>query len=142
MMNEEDIPNYVFDEVLALNELEWRFLSKGTSGGYAQSLVKSVSDYASISPTLVVAGPRRLALRDTNSRLLASNSPRTSFASDVQRSEARSATIKLAAKFSLDNSIITILSKDFEGKANRAEKWVRYKIWRANDISRYKRQMG
>lgn len=123
MMNEEDIPNYVFDEVLALNELEWRFLSKGTSGGYAQSLVKSVSDYASISPTLVVAGPRRLALRDTNSRLLASNSPRTSFASDVQRSEARSATIKLATKFSLDNSIITILSKDFEGKANRAEKW-------------------
>ena len=99
MMNEEDIPNYVFDEVLALNELEWRFLSKGTSGGYVQSLVKSVSDYASISPTLVVAGPRRLALRDTNSRLLASNSPRTSFASDVQRSEARSATIKLATKF-------------------------------------------
>jgi len=120
MLREEPIPNYVFDEVLQLSELEWRFTTKGNAGSYVQSLVKSMVEYGDISPSLVVAGPRRVALKETLSRL---EEPRTSFASNSQREETRSATLDFTNKLVVDNAIITVLSKTFEGKTSSVEKW-------------------
>ena len=125
MLKEGKMPNYIFDEVLKLSELEWRFLQRGSAGGYAQSLVKAVVDYGEISPSLVVAGPRKLALRESATRLLASGDPRSKFSSSAQREEAKTEALKLVSKLTVDDAMLTVLSKDFEGKTNKVEKWYR-----------------
>ena len=78
MLKNKPIPRYVFQEVLQLNELGWRFSTRGDPGPYVQSLVKSMQEYP---PSLYVAGPRRLALKDSEDKLLSTNKPRTSFPS-------------------------------------------------------------
>lgn len=123
MLKEGNMPNYIFDEVLKLSELEWRFLQRGSAGGYAQSLVKAVVDYGGVSPSLVVAGPRKLALRETPTRLLSTSEARTEFASSSQRDEAKQLALNLLAKFTVDDAFVTVISKDFEGKTDRVEKW-------------------
>ena len=37
MLQKSSIPDYVFDENLQLDELEWRYTTKGQSGPYVQS---------------------------------------------------------------------------------------------------------
>ena len=37
LMRNSAIPDYVFDENLQLDELEWRYTTKGQSGPYVQS---------------------------------------------------------------------------------------------------------
>ena len=123
MLREGKIPNYIFDEVLKLSELEWRFLQRGSAGGYAQSLVKAVVDYGGVSPSLVVAGPRKLALRETPTRLLSSGEARTEFASAAQRDEAKHLSLILLSKLTVDDAFVTVISKDFEGKTDKVEKW-------------------
>jgi insulysin len=59
MLGDQSIPKYVFGEVLQLEELQWRFASKGSANGYVQNLATSMQKYP---PSLAVAGPSRLAL--------------------------------------------------------------------------------
>jgi len=130
MLKKGNMPDYIFDEVLKLTELEWRFLQRGSAGGYAQSLVKAIVDYGDVSPSLVVAGPRRLALRESPTRLIASGDARTGFASAAQRDEAKTEALKLVSKLTVGKAMITVLSKLFEGKTDMVEKWysTRYRV--------------
>lgn len=123
MLREDPIPDYIFDEVLQLSELEWRFLRKGDAGKYVQSLVKAMVEYGNISPSLVVAGPRRVALKETQSDVLTSSAPRAAFSSNSQREETKLATSDFISKLTVDKAIFTVLSKTFDGKTKQAEKW-------------------
>jgi len=121
MMQEGKIPRYIFEEVLQISELEWRFLTKGGAGGYATALVKSMQEY---SEPLYIAGPRRLALRKSaNGKLLESEKPRTGFSSDEELMETMDATYSLVSKLTVDDALITVTSKSFNGKTSKREKW-------------------
>jgi insulysin len=120
MLKETPIPDYIFDENLQLDELEWRYTTKGPSGSYVQSLVTAMEQFP---PSLYIAGPRRLALKETKSTLLSSDTPRTSFKSDEQRDIIKTACSNLIDRLTVDNSFLTVFSKTFEGKTNKVEKW-------------------
>ena len=117
MSNEKSIPDYVFDEVLQINELEWRFLEKGDPSNYVQSLVSGMNKYP---PSLSVAGPRRISLK-----LQGENTakPRMNFGSEQERSITKQSVLVLFSKLTLDNCMVTVLSKSYEGKTDRVEKW-------------------
>jgi insulysin len=121
LIRDKTIPKFIYNEVLQLEELGWRFSSKGGAGSYVQSLSSSLQDYP---PSLCVAGPRRLALcEDNSSTLLTSNAARTSFDSKVQLDF----TMKLATDFTdnltVDNAMYTIISKAYKGQTNLKERW-------------------
>lgn len=120
MLRETPIPDFIFDENLQLDELEWRYTTKGPSGSYVQSLVTAMEQYP---PSLYIAGPRRLALKETKSTLLSSDRPRTAFKSDEQRNIIKTACYNLIESLTVDNSFLTVFSKTFEGKTNKVEKW-------------------
>ncbi len=120
MMQERPIPKFTFDEVLLLSDLEWRFLTKGSPSGYVQGLVKGMQEYPE---SLYIAGPRRLALRDSNSKLLASADPRIGFSFDKQLDDTILSASNLVSKLTVDDALVTVMSKTFEGKANKREKW-------------------
>ncbi len=120
MMREKPIDKFTFDEVLLLQELGWRFLTKEGASSYVQGLVKGMQEYPE---SLYIAGPRRLALRNADSSLLASAQPRSGFGFDNQLEETIKSTNNLLSKLTVDNALITVMSKTFEKKANKAEKW-------------------
>ena len=120
MMREERMPDYLFDEVLLLTELEWRFLTKGSPVNYVQSLVSAMQKYP---PELYVAGPRRLALAETREKLLSSNTPRSGFESPEQFALTKSLALGLINKMTVENMMVTILSQTFESIVDEKEKW-------------------
>eukprot|EP00957_Ditylum_brightwellii_P130776 9976926-Ditylum_brightwellii.AAC.1 len=129
MMQNNVIPNYIFDEVLQLSDLQWRYLTKGDAANYAQSLVSAMKKYP---PSLYVAGPRRIALRDiseddkkgeTTVKLLDTSEPRSQFSSNAQREDARRAVTNYASKLKVNDVKVTVLSKTFEGKTSMSERW-------------------
>jgi len=81
LLRDKPIPDYIFQEVLNIGELEWRFMTKGNAGGYVQSLATTMQKYP---PSLYVAGPRRIALAEPDSKLVDSSKPRTAFSSRAQ----------------------------------------------------------
>lgn len=120
LIRDRSIPSYVFEEVLQLSELEWRFTTKGQPGPYAQSLVKAIQQYPE---SLYIAGPRRLALRQPGGKLLDSITPRSKFSSPDQLKETISSTSELVSMLTVDNALVTVVSKSFKDKANKTEKW-------------------
>ena len=120
MVQSKNIPNYIFDEVLQINELQWRFLEKGDPSSYVEGLVSSMQKYP---PSLYVAGPRRIALNLPESRIKNTATPRMMFETSEQRQNAKLATAELFSKLTVDNVMVTIVSKSFEGKTEKSEKW-------------------
>lgn len=120
MLRESPIPDYVFDENLQLDELEWRYTTKGQPGNYVQTLVTAMDIFP---PSLYVAGPRRLALKETETRLISSGVPRMTFVSDEQREIIKAASTDLVNRMTVDNSFLTVFSKTFEKKTTKVEKW-------------------
>lgn len=120
MLLQNPIPNYVFDENLQLDELEWRYTTKGKPGNYVQSLVTAMDKFPS---SLYIAGPRRLALLETSKTLISSNKPRTSFKSNEQRQIIKEACSEFISKLTVENSFLTAFSKTFEGKTTETEQW-------------------
>jgi len=120
MIKEKPVPDYVFQEVLQLSELEWRFATKGNAGNYVQSLSTNMQKY---SPPLYVAGPRRIALIGPDNNLLDTSEPRTGFSSKKQLENTKKSLEEYVSKISLNNVMITVTSKDFEGKTDKVEKW-------------------
>ena len=102
------------------SELNWRFLTPGAPGPYAQSLSQNLLKYPE---SLVVAGPRRLALKTADNAFIDSAKPRMGFASDAQFDDNLRSTAQLLNKLTVDNGIVAIISKSFEGKAKKQEKW-------------------
>ena len=82
MMMSSPIPDYIFDENLQLDELEWRYTTKGAPGNYAQSIATYMDQFP---PSLYIAGPRRLGLKETEDTLLDSSAPRMAFKTKEQR---------------------------------------------------------
>jgi insulysin len=120
MLRNRPIPDYVYQEVLQLNELEWRFLTKGNPGNYVQSLATAMQKYP---PSLYVAGPRRLALSEPGSNLLATRDPRTGFSSRAQLEQTKDLVNNFISNLTVENSMVTVMSKTFEGKTDKQEKW-------------------
>lgn len=120
MMKDRAIPDHVFQEVLQVTELEWRFMTKGNVANYVQSLATSMQKYP---PPLYVAGPRRLALADPDQGLLADSEPRASFSSQTQLEETKQGVRRYLSNLSLENVLLTVLSKSFQGKTDRTEQW-------------------
>lgn len=120
MLSEEPIPRYIFEETLQLSELDWRFLTPGAPGQYAQSLAQNAQKYPE---SLMIAGPRRLALRNPDNTLMSSNKPRVQFDSQSQLDTTLKGTSELVSKMNVDNTLVTVVSKSFNGKAKKQEKW-------------------
>lgn len=127
LLREAPIPKYIFEETLQLSELEWRFLTPGAPGQFAQSLAQNAQKYPQ---PLTIAGPRRLALRVSNDRLIDSNKPRVQFDSELQFQETLKSTSDLVSKLCVDKALITVVSKSFDGRNNKYEKWygTRYNV--------------
>jgi insulysin len=120
MMSNTPIPNYVFDENLQLDELEWRFTTKGQPSNYVQSIVTAMDKFP---PSLYIAGPRRLALQETSTTLISSDQPRTAFKSNEQREIIKTACTDFIKRLTVDNSFLTVFSKSFEGQTTQTEEW-------------------
>jgi insulysin len=120
LIRDRGIPRFIFSEVLQLEELQWRYSSKRDVSGYVQSLATSLKKYP---PSLCVAGPRRLALTDGGGILEASSAPRTAFSSESQFDYTRKLCESFADYLTVDNAMVTIMSKSFQGQTNEKEKW-------------------
>jgi insulysin len=120
MLRDNVIPKYIFNEVLQLEELGWRFASKGGVSSYVQSLSSSLQNYP---PSLCVAGPRRLALSQDDSTLVSSSKPRTSFDSTGQLTFTTKLVSDFVDNLTVDNAMYTILSKSFQGQTTQKETW-------------------
>ena len=120
MLRDRAIPRYIYNEVLQLEELQWRYSVKGEVSNYVQSLASSMQKYP---PSLSVAGPRRLALSFDESTLIASSDPRAGFSSEAQLDFTRKLTMELAEKLTVDNAMFTIMSKTFVGATKDKEEW-------------------
>jgi len=107
MLRDKGIPSYVFNEVLGLEELSWRFSSKGGVSNHVQSLSTSLQKYP---PSLCVAGPRRLALLRDSETFETSSRPRTSFP-DSQLELTSDFTQDFLKNLSADNALVTVMSK-------------------------------
>jgi insulysin len=120
MLKDKAIPKYTYNEVLQLEELQWRFALKGDLSSYVQSLATSLEKYP---PSLCVAGPRRLALSEDETTLITSSQPRTGFTSEGQLDFTRSLTTDYVDSLRVDNAMFTIMSKTFAGKTDNKEFW-------------------
>jgi len=120
LLADEPIPRYIFEESLQLSELEWRFLTPGATGKHAQSLAQNALKYPE---SLIMAGPRRLALRTTGMEFIDSNKPRTQFDSESQFDETVRSTSNFVSKLGPAEALISVVSKTFERKAKKEEKW-------------------
>ena len=127
MVNENGIPNYIFDEVLQINELEWRFLEKGNPSNYVQSLVSGMQKFP---PSLYIAGSRRISLNNNDLGKKVSSQPKMKFDSDDDRNASKEAVTSFFSKLTVDECMITVLSKEFEGKTDKVERWygTNYKV--------------
>jgi insulysin len=121
LMRDKSIPRYVYDEVLQLDELRWRFSTKENPRQYITALVTAMQKYP---PELYVAGPRRVALQGyDNSSAMLTDAARTSFSSNEQFEATKRQVNDLISQLTVDNAMVTALSKTFEGKTDRSEVW-------------------
>jgi insulysin len=119
MLRDQAIPKYVYEEVLQIEELQWRFLPKGRPDSYVQSLSTGLQKYP---PSLVVAGPRRLALAlDNEGTLETSSTPRAAFASRAQFDLTQKLTLDLVNQLTVDRALFTTLSTAFQGETDQKE---------------------
>jgi insulysin len=120
MLRDRSIPNYIFEEVLQLAELQWRFSTKTGVAGYIQSLAAAMQRYP---PALYLAGPRRLALSEFAKDPPLTGAPRSSFVSRAHLDRTRSLVNGYLDFLTVDNALVTVISKAFENQADRKEKW-------------------
>lgn len=95
-------------------------MTPGSPGQYSQSLSQNLLRYPE---SLVIAGPRRLALRVSENEWIDSNKPRVGFTSEAQYQDTLKSTLDLVSKLTVDNCLFTVVSKSFDGKTNKVEKW-------------------
>lgn len=119
MLRDKTIPSYVYNEVLQLEELQWRYASKGGVSGHVQTLASALQKYP---PSLCVAGPGRLALSTDATTLETSSEPRSAFTS-AQLDFTRSLTQELVNKLTVERALPTLISKSFQGRTDKKEKW-------------------
>jgi insulysin len=74
-------------------------------------------------PALYVAGPRRLALDEYAIDQQLSSMPRSSFPSVQQLQKTRELVDMYANAMTVDNAMVTVLSKSFEGQTDLKERW-------------------
>ena len=120
MIRDRQIPAYVVNEVLELEELQWRFLTKGRPRNYATSLATSMQKYP---PEYYVAGPRRLALDGYNEGTIVDATPRSGFVQKEHLYRTMAQIDGLVRNLVVGNGLITVMSKSFEGVTDRKEKW-------------------
>jgi insulysin len=118
LLRDRTIPPYVLDEVLLLDELGWRYQTKGSVGNYVQSLSTSMQKYP---PQLYVAGPRRLALEGVDGVL--TRDARLGFPSRDAMEKTRDRVNQYVSSLTVDNVMVTVLSKTFEGQTDAKERW-------------------
>ena len=117
LMRETSIPEYIFDELLVTEELQWRFAIKGGAGSNAQSFAPAMQKYP---PELYVAGPRRLAVDDFTAL---SDAARTGFGSRAQFDRTVASVKDYIDRLTVQNSMITVFSKTFANQTDMKERW-------------------
>ena len=117
MLKTEPIPDYIWDEELLLTELDWRFLTKGAASNYATSLSNGMQKYP---PNLLLAGPRRLAVSEYSG---VTSAPRSGFSSAEEKAYTKKLTMDVIDRLTVENCVLTVLSKSFAGQTNQKEKW-------------------
>jgi len=120
MIKDRQVPSYVVNEVLQLEELQWRFLTKGSPRNYAQRLASAMQKYP---PEYYVSGPGRIALDGYGSGTIVGQAPRVGFTSKEQLDRTMSKIATFTENLSVDNAIVTVLSKSFESATDKKEKW-------------------
>jgi len=86
----------------------------------AQSISTSMQKFP---PALYVAGPRRLALDEFAADPQLSSMPRSSFPSRQQLDRTRDQVQMYTDAMTVDNAMVSVLSKAFEGQTNQKERW-------------------
>jgi insulysin len=132
MLRTNPIPEYIYKEVLQLSELDWRFATKGNGGKFATAVSTAMQKYP---PSLYVAGPMRLALAESETKIIKSSAPRSEFSSTEQEIFTKQLVTQLISKLTADGVMVTVMSKGFEPLANKKEKWYGTK-YRVSPISR------
>lgn len=74
-------------------------------------------------PALYIAGPRRLALDEYAADPKLSSLPRSSFPTNDQLSRTRASVDKYLEGLIVDNSMVTLVSKTFDGQTTLRERW-------------------
>ena len=74
-------------------------------------------------PALYVAGPRRLALDEFAADPQLSALPRSSFPNKQQLDRTRAQVQKFTDAMTVDNAMVSVLSKSFEGQTDQKERW-------------------
>lgn len=74
-------------------------------------------------PALYVAGPRRLALDEFAADPQLSGMPRSSFPSKQQLDRTREQVQTFTDAMSVDNAMVSVLSKSFDGQTDQKERW-------------------
>ncbi|KAL7563331.1 hypothetical protein ACA910_016685 [Epithemia clementina (nom. ined.)] len=120
MIRDRQVPTYVVNEVLQLEELQWRFTTKGSPRNYATALATSMQKYP---PEYYVAGPRRLALDGVENGIIVDATPRSGFVDKDQLARTVARIDKLVRNMVVENGMITVLSKSFENLTDRKERW-------------------
>lgn len=120
LLRESKMPDYVFKEVLQLEELQWRFLTKGSPRNYVTSLSSAMQRFP---PQLYVAGPRRLALDEYAADPQIARLARASFPTNEQLERTRDRTQWYVDQLEPTNAILTVISKTFEGQTDQKERW-------------------
>lgn len=75
------------------------------------------------SPAFYIAGPRRLALDEVAADPKLSALPRSSFPSKEQMDRTRQQVQKFTDSMTVDNAMVSVLSKSFEGQTDQKERW-------------------
>lgn len=74
-------------------------------------------------PALYIAGPRRLAMDEYAVNPVLSSMPRSSFPTKEQLERTKSLFKSYVEELTVDNAMVTVLSKSFAGRTDRKEKW-------------------
>ena len=120
MIRDRPIPVTVVNEVLQLEELQWRFLTKGSPRTYATSLATAMQKYP---PPYYVAGPRRMGLDQYTTETLVDATPRPGFTDKDQLSRTLGQIEDFVRLLTVQNGLITVVSKSFENLTDQQEKW-------------------
>jgi insulysin len=108
---------------LRLRTLKWVLVVTKNLIFFAADATSLSTAMQTYPPALYVAGPRRLALDDFASDPRLSSVPRSSFPSAQQLQRTSDVANQYSNFLNVDNGIITVVSKSFDGRTSSKEFW-------------------
>jgi len=107
-------PTYIEDEVLRMAELSWEFFEVSDPTSFASTISQNMDKYR-FDKSLAIAGGLRLAAGGAGKEIRETMS-------DNDREDARKGVKGVLQRMTIDNCLVTILSKEFEREAKEKER--------------------